>query len=568
MAFKDRAGRAARSEGLRLLTPPATSTATRIETVAFWCAAAWCVARVVIYPPLSGDDAWQMAAGRGLWSVGRLGWTLPFVDAVPKMFFEPMYQWAPGLALLAAAFQPLGWLPETLACVLSLSGAGLFFSGWRRIFETIRPDFPAWTPAAVYAAWVVLVDPFFYTGAGESLALGAYAFGLSMVLRRGDGGAAAGDVALGILFGLCGWLRYAYWPLAFVPPLALAAGLRTRASRRSAARIAAATAVVLIGAAALLKWNRGTVAFLYNYYGNVASSPQWHQLAEMIPFLAAALGLERAPEALERLLPGADAAGVLWPVFAALAAVFAGAFRFRLAEAPGAGRWRMFALMAWGTAGFTVALLVALSLRFDVSAFDFVFVEETRYYAPVLPFVTLAVFMTVAGRPGTRTARALRITACVVLVLAAAHIPIRRTRAGGVAPLVGAPRRDGGEADRTALRAASRLHAGEEPLVYLEDQRIPAMWYRRGYAQALGLPAPIWYAPGTRLHVLAPVTILAGVGRVEDGVNGQLRAAALACGRQVGASPESDLFLVSLAAVNDPPDAYACLAAAADGDPR
>ena len=283
--------------------------------------------------------------------------------------------------------------------------------------------------------WALIWSPLVLQSSPELVTLSLFSAALAMTLpfaRRQRSPIGFGLLS-GLLMGMVGALRLAYWPLLLVVPLAMLLATRRRASQRMAMGVAVHVLVVSVMMAAVLIYQRvATGHFLYlPVVPGVQRGFYPEQLSTIYPFPTAAVGAGVAMKLVQSIAGLSDAitTTALWflsTVFlTAVAYQLIGSLRQREREALpvqyDAVR-RCFGMMAAATALLTLAMLAYMSASYFVPVplrEGRLWISISRFYVPLLPFVLVylaTVIFPAAKRPWTKLARTLRATCFVVLV--------------------------------------------------------------------------------------------------------------------------------------------------------
>lgn len=340
----------------------------------------------------------RLCAGRGL--------TLEELKAedLALPMARPLAGWPPGYSYLAAGLLGVGLGIWQAALAIDALSAALYLTSWYVLAARSRLGRRGRT--WFWTFWALAYCPLVRLTSSDQLAVALYSAGLAMgtmcvrasSAEPGVPASPATPTALlapllsGVMVGLAGAVRFAYWPLAAVVPLGLL--LAHRSSRLLKAGVCAASAGMILGATA---WHQhattGHITYLTSVYVQPATAWQWRSLAHIDPFPAGTLGLdifwERAHHWLH--LPGTARAGT-WCLAALVLAVFFAACRRAWQQRRLAG-WLPVYIYGTGlsTLAITLAMLCWLSVRYPPIG-DWTHVQELRYYAPMFGFLTVAWF--------------------------------------------------------------------------------------------------------------------------------------------------------------------------------
>jgi hypothetical protein len=349
-----------------------------------------------------GWDKVDQLAGAARLHAGH-GLTLPELNALDlaRPLARPLVGWPPGYSYLATALLHAGLGIWQAAFVIDTIAAGLYLASWYVLMA--HSGLGRHSRLWLWLFWALAYCPLVRLTSSDQLAAGLFsaALALGMVsVQAGSIGppgkqawkAAVAATLAGTTAGLAGAVRFAYWPLAAVVPVGLAAwGGRYR---RPAAVLCAVSAGLVL---AVLAWHQrattGHTTYLTSLYARPAETWQWPSLARIDPFPAGALGLDvfwqRAHEWLH--LPGSLRVGT-WCLASLVTAAYVAAFLRAYGRHEPSGPIAKY-LYGTGVVALvlTLAMLCWLSLRYPPIG-EWTHVQELRYYAPVFGFLTVAWF--------------------------------------------------------------------------------------------------------------------------------------------------------------------------------
>jgi hypothetical protein len=207
-------------------------------------------------------------------------------------------------------------------------------------------------------------------------------------------------------------LRYASWVFLALGPLLFAAtALASRTRREPVRRLLVASAVSAGGLGLLVAWGRAVTGHATNLTAPAfAAVPgvYWSNLLQFYAFPTAALGIDAPFKALFFKLGWTRAVPWLWTFgLVILWLALDGRPRpLRRGWTAASAQARAVGALVLITSVLTIGELCALSLRHPLvdPAFwtldgDWTYVEEARYFAPVLPFVAVAALRIPFARP-------------------------------------------------------------------------------------------------------------------------------------------------------------------------
>ena len=390
------------------------------------------------------------------------GYGLSRVYATPEdlatAIVEPVIGWPPGMSLLFAGALRLSNDPFRAKVLIHVSAAVIFFISWWLILRSLRGAIHWVAGAAIFLWWAFVSSPLRLLNTGDAISLAmltaAIAAAMAVFRARGRSGYVAMAIVSGVSVGVAGACRYAYWSLLPVIPICLALlgwRLGRRFVRAGLIQLTVAGALVA-GAAAYSYRSTGHLTYLSHRYADFELGFYPHQLHQMNPFPAGAIGWdEELAESYGRVssrLGGASGWGQwtvpwLWLLSTCIlwVCVAQGWRRLRSSAVTltidGSRGAEMFALTTTGLSlAITVVMLLYMTARYPPDSVgpgapkDWVFGQEFRYYAPGFLFVYLGLggwLGRFLRRPGSRLWRR-RVLACCLAVLA---VPPGLVRARG-----------------------------------------------------------------------------------------------------------------------------------------
>jgi hypothetical protein len=361
---------------------------------------------------LAYDKSAQLAAARNWLNGQGYGYHFWIRGDLAQPTFLPLYQWPPGYSFLIAPLLLVAPDFFWATVIGDWIGVVIFFVSWFVILESLAPEVPPLGKLVVWLLWTFGIPPLQATST-DLLGVAFFSAGVAACVRLVVNRRRL--VALSLLSALClgvsASMRFAYWPLVLVAPagLALCARRFDRRLWRAAGVHLCVGGLAVLGLGLYLKANTGHVSFLSTSYPVEKRSWWFENLAKICPFPATAFLPERYWNQLlaERWHVKPDwFRTTLWLISLVVLAAFlyrlVVAFRDRAnAEGAPAPRQGAFFLNVAGaiTLVLTVGMLAVLSVRCVPPQDGWVFIEEARYYFPVLPFLVVAV-VCVVFRPG------------------------------------------------------------------------------------------------------------------------------------------------------------------------
>ena len=383
------------------------------------------------------DKGFQIAAAQALLDGHGLSTLRVSPDHPAEPLRLPLAGWPPGYSLAVAAL--LAWRNDvwTACLVVDLVSIAIFFVAWFAIFQKLAAQIAGGTKILVWIVWIFVTNPLMPMTSAELLAQALFSaavyFCVACGETRGTGRLAA---AYGVCAGLAAAVRYAYWPLLAVGPVALAAAALVAGRRKPmlvAAAIAAGTSLAVLAPVALFELAPGHQdEFAVRMIAPESGRLLWNQLRAVSPFPAVAIGLSDAWATCAQCCPAVTSLPeypVAWLVsLPVLVLAIAALVRQRRLLRKAAGEPQRTTLVLFGAAGLlttlaTIALLVYLSLRVPGMSAPLwpggicTFVNEDRYFAVFFAFLVLAaasslVAMLARHRAGWLRALALVLLAC------------------------------------------------------------------------------------------------------------------------------------------------------------
>ena len=398
-----------------------------------------------VFQAYNSDKVVQAAAGQA-WLDGR-GFVAPVAGADGRAAWLPVVQWPPGYSIAYAAAIRLLRDPFLATTSIDIAAAAVFLFAWWPLANMMRRPSAA---RGAFIYWTCAASAITFLPSSDSLALACYSVALAAMLAAARGGGAPRVAVAGLAVGAACAVRFAYWPMAWIP---IAPFLWTRRNEARAWRAAAAYAAAVGAAFAwVARWNlhsTGSAATVLPGVGAASSGPFWRQLFPLPPFGATALGVDGAWRRLAVSVPelrsGLNLAFWLLTVLVIALTVVAAA-RALADDGPLDAGPRTLAV--WGALTFAVVALLVSALALRVPAYPdgwTYMTDAPRYLAPAYPFIVLAL-ADLANR-SLRLGRGIAV--CVLLVCGASTMAYRvgqlsnyAARNAAVLPSGPAPRRE------------------------------------------------------------------------------------------------------------------------------
>ncbi len=332
------------------------------------------------------DEMWQLTAARSF--VAGHGLTIPnahFPD-VESTWYRAVTGWPPGYALIACALLHFTSDLWRIALGVDVAATVLFFLAFVVILRRLGELVPLEVCTGLVLWMGLVASPLKGLALTDRLALALYmaaiALATPIVEERGRHRMWLA-CSSGLLAGLSGWIRFAYWPLAPLIGLALCLTGYLRGGARTVWRYAAtqATVVALVigGVAAYQRHMTGGHATYISIYYTTASGLHWGNLAAFYPFASSLTGLSD-------ILAGLDQTGRPPPLRWAASLIILAAVALGLGRSlrnPRTTRGVSYLIVVSLLSIVTcVAMLSYLSVRYPKNAAGWTYVEEIRYFAP------------------------------------------------------------------------------------------------------------------------------------------------------------------------------------------
>ncbi|MBI5944973.1 MAG: hypothetical protein HY864_11440 [Chloroflexi bacterium] len=329
----------------------------------------------------------------------------------------------PGMALLFSLGIDILKSPGTVDLVIEIISATIFFLAWFWILGLYRDQITFWGEMYLWLLWILIPSPLmagaFTAHTSETLSLALFMASVIVGVQI----AASNDpkkilplgILMGVLEGFAATLRYLYWPMLIILPVALFLfGLLKKKLRFYFQAIIVSTAIsaLFIFGMMYLNWQAtGQVMGYLDLYGNAAarlpeaSALHWEHLLRTIPFPIFTFGVinpsfDIAGSWIETPPIISNVYGVSWVISLIVLAAFAFFVRETFpsakteqASAAENDRSGFFTLTGLVTVIFVFFLLAYISIGMELHRFGggWVPVMELRYYSAIFPFTTLGV---------------------------------------------------------------------------------------------------------------------------------------------------------------------------------
>lgn len=485
-----------------------------------------------ILPEFTADEHVQLASARHLAEGHGVSLVRVNPSDLASPVFVPLNLWPPGLAVVAAPLLQAGLPPFTVSRVLDIIGLGVFFMAWLLLFRQIK-GLSKWVPVLFFLLAGISYSPCRLLGTTDIFSLAFSCLALSLLLwlfgRERENRVRRFAWAMAFFFGVSSFLpsffRFAYYPVSILLPLMLV-GLvwRFRRPLLPMALLSLIITLALLVGQQLYQYQIGqSLTYLSSHH---SVSDRWlfpENLLEFDPVLVNSL----FPEFLIRNKIGAGAAGIFnLSVSIVVGIVLALAFRqlirrvklaFTLQKPPPIRE--VFFLVLTCIGGAVLFFLVLMSLLFSPLPADWVpsgywtYVQETRYFAPVLVFLSLLLLLVALkqyfrlGKVWVLTARMLLLASVgVSLSLLGYHLNRYSLRDG----MANMRQYYGKSQDLAVFLQQQQLQQSALPVVYLFSQE--SVSYEPLLFTLEGAPAlPVKELEGQQLQTTAPVRVFFSV---------------------------------------------------------
>ncbi len=347
------------------------------------------------YGGFSYDQLFQLAETRTFVDGHSFRLTVATVPDLAHAQYVPVVGWPVGYPFLLSGLLEKGSALVPRVILLDIICVALLFVALAYLFDAARPLIGN-VAALLAVAWCgIAASPIYHIYGAEIVSLSLFIAGVALSIRifRQPRNQAIVAIISGLLIGGAASSRFSYWPLLPVVPMCIFYfGYRNRIREwKQAAVIQMASAAVPVAFVATYHLRAtGHLTFLSSYYSAAeATGFFWGQLRSIIPFPAGVLGLrDAAAIAGPSALPG-----ILWISSALIvsALLFESWMALRRdVEQPPVEIQFLF-LSSGAAAIITFAMLVYLNIRHIAGPNNFVYINEARYYAPLLLAMLLGV---------------------------------------------------------------------------------------------------------------------------------------------------------------------------------
>ncbi|MDX2245981.1 MAG: hypothetical protein SF052_04340 [Bacteroidia bacterium] len=415
------------------------------RSVVFWAALLSQLLHVRVFFTYSGSDRNQQILASLNWLQGK-GLTVPSVSAtdLTQVIYLPLHGWPPGYSYLAGVvYRLIGGSEKDwgkiffTAELLEYLGVILVFAGTHFLLNLLRKEISALVYPLLFIFWVFSFTPFHFTTASEEIALGFFLLATGAWVK----GTLSDNLDLRWItaafagFMLAGWFRYAYIPLVIVGPVILCISRWNQGSERK--KRALGVTLVGLGLMVVLWWALSPSHSQAGGLTEMASGRRFfpENLLKMTAFPLKSLFFIGGDALILKLGIRDRAALVSLRLLFVVSSVALLLFPIRMWSQYGKDfiQSKPLARPVSGllTAMFLVVLLIVigflslLSFLNPVEVYSgntWTYVEETRYYAPLLVAFALFLLVRFLDHDTSRLGRsALRFFLLAALLFSVGH---------------------------------------------------------------------------------------------------------------------------------------------------
>jgi hypothetical protein len=368
------------------------------------------------------------------WLDGR-GFTISDVapSGPPDTVRRPLLGFLPGYAFALAPLMLLTHDVWWSTYALDVFAQSLFLIAWAGLLRAATGSWSAAAPLLII--WTVLYSPAAGGTYSDLLALSVFTAAVAaaaVAVSERPGLAWSGGVVSAACMSCACAVRYAYWPLIVVVPVALVITRRDVTGWALSFIHAIAAVGMSLAMAIFMQRTTGEAVFLTRWYPAASRGRYWSHLWMLNPFPADALGINRVyalvakdDAVLLNLTPE-----ILW-VLSALCVAVAAAYLANRARSWIAGELdsceTFFVAAGIMTCAVTVAMNVWLTLRLPAVSDGWTVGAESRYYLPTLPFLGATVWL-VARNGALRLPRTRRLAVALLIGAMTVTVPVRLVR--------------------------------------------------------------------------------------------------------------------------------------------
>lgn len=409
---------------------------------------------------------------------------------------KPVVGWPPGYSLFLA---PLLWVTDDIwwsAIVIDWTSVIIFFASWFLVLKSLDGLIDTRGQILILLYWAFVYPPLMSAASSsDKLALALFSASLSASLwlmkRRGS------PILLGtisaLFAGAAAAVRFSYWPLLAVTPIALsfcAVTLNRRLWR--AALSNTIIAACSIGAIAIYQHRAsGHTTYLSEHYPKEVRGLYWDHLLHFTPFPTSALGLNGSWSFAADLLhlPGFIRVTGPWVASVIMLFVFGvhAAFYLKpseIVELPKVNHQTATFFLVSGILSIflTVIMLSYLSVRTPYQTMNgalWTYVEEDRYFAPTWGFliVGLVSYVFSVSRSVTNRYRKPLVVSVVSVLLVTTFLTGLRRHGGWWLWVTGKRQnlqelyRPGQKDSAVLMDIIKRQARSDLPIIYMDDNQ-------------------------------------------------------------------------------------------------
>ncbi|MCC2545338.1 hypothetical protein LJY25_02690 [Hymenobacter sp. BT175] len=403
-----------------------------LNRLSFWLAVLLRCADEFVMTVFTTDNMLQTASAVNLIRGHGVSIAVARMQDLGRLHYNPLAVWPPGYAWLMGLLlrEPVSDHQILLALwLIHILGVLLLFGAWWFLLRRLRPTLQPWAPAVFFLFWGIANTPFNNLYNTDLWSFGLYCAGVTHLLFLLSEAPVAGSarqwtwvVAMSTLsFAAC-LMRFAYYPLAFLPPLVLLGAWWRLQPGRLMALTGLALSAGLVGAlVGYQKFVAGNAYYLTEFYHQPGFHIYWDNLRLFDPFLLNGV----LAGGVMQLVKGGTLPYYLVALtvssLVAAALVIGARVEYQVARASGSMQLRHLLLGVWvASALVLLGLLVALSLRYPAALVDWwpggrwTYVADTRYFAPIMLIVSALLLIFLLS---TRSPLFLRLLCAVLLLL-------------------------------------------------------------------------------------------------------------------------------------------------------
>jgi len=356
-------------------------------------------------------------------------------NQLSEPIFSPLVARPPGYTMLLV---PLLWVTDDVwlsTVLLDIVATIVFYVAWYAILNSLGPTISTTAKGFIWMMWALIWSPLVLQSSPElvTLSLFSAAVALTLPFARQQRRPIRFGLFSGVLMGIVGALRLAYWPLLAVVPLALLIAGGRRVSQRMVIGIIVHVLTAGLILTAVLIFQRVTTGqFLHlPVVPGIQRGFYPDQLTTIYPFPTSAVGADISMRLVQSVLGLSDifTKATLWTISAvmllAVGYQLIRSFRRRAGNTLSVeydGVHRCFGILTVTTMLFTLGMLVYMSASYPVPVAlreGRLWISISRFYVPILPFLSVylaTVIFPVANLARNKVSAILRVACFVVLM--------------------------------------------------------------------------------------------------------------------------------------------------------